>query len=97
MTRLTAITEREAGFIEGYAMACEDIQGDLTGERFSAKSYDPATVDLERAVIHSYAFNLKDGGRHHPLSDYASVDEICALLATETLEYIRQEQTNERP
>jgi hypothetical protein len=95
VTRLTAITEREAGFIEGYAMALEDVMGDLIGERFSAKSYDPMTVDLATATMRSYAFNLKDGGRGHPLSDYESVDEICALMATETLDFIRETQAEE--
>jgi hypothetical protein len=89
VVRLTAVTERQAGFIEGYANACDDLLGKLTGDRFSGKSYDPATVNLDAAIIHSYAFNLKDGGRHHMLADYESVDEITALMAAETLEAIR--------
>lgn len=91
MASLTAISERDAGYIEGFAAACSALIYDLTGESFSAKRYDPATVDLTEAVIHSYAFNLKDGGRHHPLSDYESVEEICGLLRQETIDWLNTE------
>jgi hypothetical protein len=85
---LTAISEREAGYIEGFAAACDRLIHNLTGDSFSGKSYDPATVDLRSAIIHSYAFNLKDGGRHHPLADYESVAEICGHMASEALSAI---------
>jgi hypothetical protein len=93
VTGLAAITEREAGFVEGYAKALETVMLQLTGDCFSAKSYDPMTVDLRAGVMHSYAFNLKDGGRHHPLADYASVAEICDYLAGETVDYLRANDT----
>lgn len=93
MNALTAITEREAGYIEGFAAACDRMILNLTGDSFSGKSYDPATVDLRSATIHSYAFNLKDGGRHHPLADYESIAEICGFMANEALEAIKDHQS----
>lgn len=83
------LTPREKGYIEGYAAALDRIIYALTGESFSAKSYDPMTI--EGGTMHSYAFNLKDGGRHHPLSAYTSTAEICDLLLKETLTSLHDE------
>lgn len=88
---LTAISERQAGFIEGYAEALDRVLYSMTGEGFSAKSYDPATVDLRKATIYSYAFNLKNGSRQHPLADFECMEEILSLMATEALDYLRDE------
>lgn len=84
------LTEREAGFIEGYARALDAILLVLTGDSSSSKIYDPMTVDIEEGIMHSYAFNLKDGGRHHPLKDYNSVEEITTLLLAEITAEIRE-------
>lgn len=83
------LTPREKGHIEGYAAACDDIYTRLTGDSLSSKSYDPCTI--EGNTIHSYAFSLKDGGRHHPLKDYSSVKEITDLLLNETVDCINQD------
>ena len=46
------------------------------------KSYDPLTVDREQGVYHSYVFDMRDGGRHHAISDYAShEDAVLTILA----------------
>lgn len=81
----TPITPEQARFIEGYAAALDDVHTKLTGCALSAKSCDPMTVELETGFMHSYAFNMKDGGRHHPLKDYKDIDEIKAVLLEETL------------
>lgn len=80
----TVSVERRDGRIEGYAMALGDIMLALTGDSHSAKSYDPMTVS--DGVMMSYAFNLKDGTRRHPIADYNSLGEIFRLMLTETLE-----------
>lgn len=81
------LTFAEEKFIEGYAKALDDMMLAMTGDSPSAKSYDPMTI--EGAVMHSYAFNMKDGGRHHPVTDYASVSEICGLLCDEAVDWVR--------
>lgn len=85
------LTPREKGRIEGFALACDMIVGHLTGERMSCKSYDPMTI--EGGTMHSYAFNLRDGGRHHPLSAYKTLDEIIELLFAETVQTIKNVTT----
>ena len=81
------------GFVEGYAMALCDIMYKLTGDTPSAKSYDPMFV--RGGKMHSYAFDMKDGGRHHPIEDYEDVGEITECLLEETLDWIKQEVSNE--
>lgn len=88
------LTPRERGHIEGYAAAMDDLYNALTGDSFSGKSYDPMTI--EGGMMHSYAFDLKDGGRHHPLSDYESVEEICGMMLFQTTEAIKGETSNAR-
>src|SRR4051794_13961263 len=83
-------SDRGAGFIEGYAAACEDIRRELTGEGGSGKSYDPMRVCLDRDDMDSYAFDMKDGGRHHPLSDYSDLQEVADVLLRETLAWIHE-------
>lgn len=83
------LSERGAGFIEGYACACEDLRRELTGEGGSGKSYDPMQVDLETATMHSYAFDMKSGGRHHPMRDYESFAEIGLYLLDEAIDWIQ--------
>ena len=75
--------------IEGYALACTDIMYAMTKDSPCAKSYDP--MRIEGMIAHSYAFNLKDGGRHHDLTEYESVGEILKDLVKETLEWVENE------
>lgn len=88
---LTELTDKERGYVEGYAKALTDVQYDITGDTFNSKSYDPMKVD--DIYLHSYAFNLKDGGRHHPIKDYESVEEICKLMLDEILKDINEVYT----
>lgn len=81
--------ERDYGFIEGYASALSDLELRLTGENRCSKSYDPMTVS--EGIMHSYAFDLKDGGRHHPLSDYEEVPEVCYYLLEQTVIELERE------
>jgi len=84
--------EKQIAYIKGYAMAIQDVMVVLTGENSCAKSYDPLQVD--DVYLHSYAFNLKDGGRHHPLSDYKSIQEITDLMLDEGINWINNNKTN---
>jgi hypothetical protein len=84
---------RGYGRIEGYARALDDLMLAITGDSHSMKSYDPMTIEVtpDTATMHSYAFNLKDGGRHHPMSDYSGVAEVCQLLLREMCENLQEE------
>ena len=75
-------------YINGYATALQDILLRLTGEDNRAKSYDP--VFFREDYIYSYCYDLKDGSRRHPISDYDSVNEITTLMVEETFNDIME-------
>jgi hypothetical protein len=83
------MTNNEARYIEGYAAALQDIMYELTGDNGCAKSYDPMTVEEDRGIMHSYAFDMKDGGRHHAISDYDDLREITKTLLDEVCREIK--------
>ena len=78
------LTEKQKNYLKGYAEALQDMMRRLTGEDTCGKSYDP--IDFSDGFIHSYAFDMKDGGRHHPLSDYKDLDDISDTLLNEAVE-----------
>lgn len=80
--------DRLKGFVEGYAYALQDIMFHLTGDNSCGKQYDPMLV---RDMMYSYAFDMKDGGRHHPISDYKDIGEITETLLTEALDWIKED------
>jgi hypothetical protein len=86
---MSELTDRQKGFVEGYACALDILQYCLTGDSFSGKSYDPATIEGD--TLHSYAFDLKRGGRHHSLKDFLGGHEICELMLKEILEALKEE------
>lgn len=49
------------------------------------KSYDPLEFDDEERVVHSYVFDLHDGGRHHEYKTLREVEDGLDLNALETL------------
>ena len=75
------IDERTAGFIEGYATALKEVELRLTGENGCSKTYDPMTV--ADGQMYSYAFDMKDGGRHHCIADYKDLTEVKLVLFRE--------------
>lgn len=81
------ITKDEKEYIKGYARALQDMMFVLTGENTCDKPYDP--VEFDDGVLHSYAFELKDGGRHHPLKLYKDVEEIRKLMLKESVCFVR--------
>jgi hypothetical protein len=93
---MRTLTDSEARYIEGYAAALQDTLRNLTGESGCAKSYDPMTVNGSGEIMHSYAFNMKDGGRHHNVADYANIEEIKRVLLTEACADIRDAQLKEK-
>ena len=74
---------REGLIVEGYALGLDDITYLMTGESNSDKRYDP--MYHEGDTLHSYAFDMKDGGRHHSIKDYKNISEICQTLLRETV------------
>lgn len=80
------LSKKEQEYLKGYAQALQDIMLSMTGENTCAKSYDP--IDFSEDKIHSYAFDLKDGGRHHPLNDYKDIDDIKEYMLKETEEWL---------
>lgn len=81
------LSKKEQEYLKGYAQALQDIMRRMTGDNTCAKIYDP--IDFSEDEIHSYAFDMKDGGRHHPLSDYKDIDEIKECMAKEAEEWLR--------
>ena len=81
------LSKKEQEYLKGYAQALQDIMWRMTGENGCAKRYDP--IDFSEDKIHSYAFDMKDGGRHHPLSDYKDIDDIKECMAKEAEEWLR--------
>ena len=84
------LTHDEQRHLEGYAAALQDLLFKVTGENYCSKIYDPMTC--EPTVMHSYAFDMKDGGRHHYVKDYRSIEEIKDILMDETITAIRKGQ-----
>lgn len=85
------LKERGAGFIEGFASACASLSYVLCHYPDGGKSYDPMKVDLQRGTMHSYVFNMRDGGRSHSLADYSTYQDIANVLFAETIEAIADE------
>lgn len=86
---LVVLTESEAKYLEGYAKALDSLIVKLTGSSYSAKRYDPLTVQDNGTIMASYAFDMKDGGRAHPVADYASFEEILEVLSNEAFVKIK--------
>ena len=81
------LIERQKGHIEGYAQALTDIEFKLTGYNHCGKHYDPMTVVGENMM--SYAFDMKEGGRRHPLMNYSGIDDILKTVLEEAEDNIR--------
>ena len=62
------LQDNDPAWIEGYAHALADIMSRMTGDSVCGKHYDPLLV--EGLVMHSYIFDMLDGGRHHEMSGY---------------------------
>jgi hypothetical protein len=86
---MKALKKDEQKYIEGYAAALQDIMYELTGDDLCSKSYDPMTC--EASVMHSYAFDMKDGGRHHDVEDYKDLEEIKRVLLWEIVSEIQSD------
>jgi len=91
MARIVRLSDSEARYIEGYAAALQDAMAYLTGENGCSKSYDPMTVSDDGKTLHSYAFDMLDGGRHHPVSDYKNAAEIKDVMLLEVVRRIRED------
>jgi len=74
--------------IEGFATALQAVEKFMLGEDRCGKSYDPMTIS--DGVMHSYAFDMMDGGRHHPISDYITKKHIESVLLNETMELLQE-------
>ena len=82
------VNERAAGYIEGYAAGLQDLLKEITKDNNCSKHYDPMIV-WNGEVMDSYAFNMKDGGRHHQMSDYSCLGEVLDILLKEVVEIMK--------
>jgi len=87
----SALSPDDSRYLEGYAAALQDLMYALTGENCCNKSYDPMTVSDDGETLHSNAFDMRDGGRHHPVTDYADLAEIKKTLLRESEVWIRED------
>ncbi len=83
------LTEKEKWYLKGYADALQWAMYELTGDNTCSKSYDP--ISFGDGYIASYAFDLKNCGRRHELSEFANCGEIEALMLNQACEWIRGE------
>lgn len=81
-------SEEEGKKIEHFAECLDKLELLMTGESRSAKMYDPMTCEYETQVLHSYTFDLRDGGRHHKASDYNDLDDLFSVMLNETAQRI---------
>jgi hypothetical protein len=72
------LTHDQQRFLEGYAAALQDVEYQMTKDNGGPKAYDPTQCNEE--IMHSYPFNMKDGGRHHPVKKYKDIEEIKMVL-----------------
>ena len=79
------LSKKEQEYLKGYAQALQDVMRAVTGEDTCGKGYGP--IDFGRDEIHS-AFNLKNGGRLHPLSDFKDIDEIKKCMVIEAADWV---------
>jgi hypothetical protein len=83
------LNKKEQAFVEGYVSALYNILSIMNLDGGHCKSYDPCKC--EEDVVHSYVFNLKDGGRHHNLNEYKDIQELLKCFTEEFFEDIAQE------
>ena len=88
---MVQLNPRQAGHIEGYAAALQDIMQRLTGECWCDKECDPAEVVDGR--LYSYAYDLRAGGRVHELSEFGAVEDVTGLMLAEVAQHLRDELT----
>lgn len=81
------LTRDDQTYLRGYATAMQDIMWSITGYNTMGKHYDPMSFTEDQIL--SYAFDLKNGNRSHPLCDFESVREITELMRKETKEFIQ--------
>lgn len=81
------VTQETALILEGYAMALSDMMSRLSGDSPCGKSYDPMMIESSE-LAHSYAFDMKDGGRHHALNLYENLGEIMEVLLQEAVDWV---------
>lgn len=79
----TTISHDDARFIEGYAAALWHLILAFDWMEGHCKTYDPMTIDGD--TMHSHVFDMKNGGRHHPISDYKDKEEVCNVLLEEAI------------
>ena len=84
------ITQETALIIEGYALGLAHMMYRLDGDSPCSKAYDPMRIEHPH-LAHSYAFDMKDGGRHHDLSDYRDIGEIMDVLLQEAIDWVKHD------
>lgn len=78
--------EGSAREIEAFAAGVSEVLA-MLGIELCAKGYDPLRIDEEEKIARSYAFDLWDGGRHHP---YESLGQIIEGIRKDAVKELRQ-------
>lgn len=82
---------QKAQVLEWFAFKVWIGDNEGSGDRdYGGKSYDPLTIELDTrggGVAHSYVYNFRDGGRHHP---FHSLHELEEWLTEEAIQSVRR-------
>ncbi len=76
------LTSEDKSYLKGYANALQDLLNKATGYNNNSKHYDPIDFKGDDLIL-SYAFDFKNGGRKHPVSDYTSLEDIANTMLEE--------------
>ncbi len=88
------ITQETALILEGYALGLAHMMYRLNGDNPYSKGYNPMRV-VHPHLAFSYAFDMKDGGLQHDLSDYKDIGEIMDVLLQEAVDWVRPDEEGE--
>jgi hypothetical protein len=83
----TILSPHDARF-EGYARGLFELINSLGKHDGHVKSYDPMTVSEDGTIMHSYLFDMLDGGRHHKVADYRGRDHIYEVLLADVIRWM---------
>ena len=82
------MTDRE---LEAYVAGVWDLLLAINAADSGGKHYDPLTVD--GSTLHSYVFDLWDGGRHHPVGSLTR-EQVAGAFIQEAKQMVAENLVN---